>query len=385
MKHLFMVFTYLVSLTNKFLKHNDMKAVVAENLLLKHQLFVLTRSRKRAPHLSSFDRFFLGLWSTFLNPRRLKRVAVLVQPSTLLKFHHAMVKRKYRWLYSSPNRKKPVPKAPSQELIELVLEMKRRNPNFGCIKIADQIAKTFALPLNKDVVRRILTTSYRPAGGEGRSWLSFLGHSKDSLWSIDFFRCESLRLTTHWVLVVMDHCTRRIIGFGVHPAPEMDGRTLCSLFHQATSRKGLPHCLSSDHDPVFRFHQWQANLRILGINEIKTIPCVPVSHPFIERLIGTIRREYLDHLLFWNASDLEQRLEAFKEYYNGSRIHQSLAQQTPEEAAGQDPPPSVDQRILCGGHIVRDCFRFQGRRDEQFARHILIGLTLPFDRYSTVT
>ena len=63
MKHLFMVFTYLVSLTNKFLKHNGMKAVVAENVLLKHQLFVLTRSRNRAPHLSSFDRFFLGLWS----------------------------------------------------------------------------------------------------------------------------------------------------------------------------------------------------------------------------------------------------------------------------------------------------------------------------------
>jgi len=134
MKHLFMVFTYLVSLTNKFFKHNGMKAVVAENLLLKHQLFVLTRSRKRAPNLSSFDRFFLGLWSTFLNPRRLKRVAVLVQPSTLLKFHQAMVKRKYRLLYSSPNRKKPGPKGPSQELIELVLEMKRRNPNFGCTK-----------------------------------------------------------------------------------------------------------------------------------------------------------------------------------------------------------------------------------------------------------
>jgi transposase InsO family protein len=124
----------------------------------------------------------------------------------------------------------------------------------------------------------------------------------------------------------------------------MDGRALCRLFHQATSRKGMPHCLSSDHDPVFRFHQWQANLRILGIHEIQTIPCVPVSHPFIERLIGTIRREYLDHLLFWNTSDLERKLDAFKKYYNGSRIHQSLNQQTPEEAAGKNPPPSVDPK-----------------------------------------
>ena len=109
-----------------------------------------------------------------------------------------------------------------------------------------------------------------------------------------------------------------------------------------------------------RFHQWQANLRILGIHEIKTIPCVPVSHPFIERLIGTIRREYLDHLLFWNASDLERKLDAFKEYYNGSRIHQSLAQQTPEEAAGKDPPPSVDPK-----HFV---WRAQGQGGVQTPR-----------------
>jgi putative transposase len=344
MKHLFMVFTYLVSLAHTSLRHGGMKAVVAENLLLKPQLFVLTRSRKRAPNLSSFDRFFLGLWTTFLNPRRIKRVAFLVQPSTLLKFHQAMVKRKYRLLYSSRNRRRPGPKGPSCELIGLVLEMKRRNSNFGCTKIAEHIAKTFALPLDKDVVRRILTTYYRPNRGDGPSWLSFIGQTKDSLWSIDMFRCESLRLKTHWVLVVMDQCTRRIIGFGVHPAPAIDGKALCRLFHQATSPMGSPHCLSSDHDPAFRFHQWQANLRILGIQEIKAIPCVPVSHPFIERLIGTIRREYLDHLLFWNESDLERKLDAFKEYYNDSRIHQSLKQQTPAEMAGKAPPLPADPK-----------------------------------------
>jgi transposase InsO family protein len=218
------------------------------------------------------------------------------------------------------------------------MEMKRRNPSFGCPKIAEQISKTFAIPVDKDVVRRILAAHNQPDRTGGLSWLSFIGHMKDSLWSIDFFRCEFLRLKTHWVLVVMDQCTRRIIGFGVHPAPAMDGGALCRLFHQATSRKGLSQGLSSDHDPVFRFHQWQANLRILGIHEVKTIPCVPVSHPFIERQIGTIGREYLDHMLFWNESDLERKLEAFKEYDKGFRIHQSLNQQTPEEAGGKDPP-----------------------------------------------
>ena len=105
MKHLFMVFTYLVSLAHTLSSHRGLKAVVAENLLLKQQLLVLTRSRKRSPNLSPVDRFFLGLWSTFLDPRRIKRVAFLVQPSTLLKFHQALVKSKYRLLYSSPNRR----------------------------------------------------------------------------------------------------------------------------------------------------------------------------------------------------------------------------------------------------------------------------------------
>src|SRR5437763_4146991 len=82
--------------------------------------------------------------------------------------------------------------------------------------------------------------------------------------------------------------------------------------------------LSSDHDPLYRFHQWKANLRVLGIAEIKTVPDVPWSHPFIERLIGTIRRECLDRMLFWTATDLEGKLLAFRSYYNEHRTHSTL-------------------------------------------------------------
>ena len=74
--------------------------------------------------------------------------------------------------------------------------------------------------------------------------------------------------------------------------------------------------LSSDNDPLYRFHQWQANLRILEVAEIKSIPYVPLSHPFVERLIGTLRREYLDHLLFWTTTDLENKLLDFRTYFN---------------------------------------------------------------------
>src|SRR5215469_13879731 len=94
--------------------------------------------------------------------------------------------------------------------------MKHRNPTWGCPQIADQINLAFGTSINKDVVRRILAAHYRPQpGSDGPSWLTFLGHTKDSLWSLDLFRCESVVSRTYWVLVVMDQCTRRIIGSGI--------------------------------------------------------------------------------------------------------------------------------------------------------------------------
>jgi putative transposase len=158
----------------------------------------------------------------------------------------------------------------------------------------------------------VLEKHYHPYPDDnGPSWLTFIGHAKDSLWSIDLFRCESNLLKSHWVLVVMDHFTRRIIDFGVR-AGDVDGVALCRMFNTAISTRGVPNYLSSDNDPLFQYHQWQANLRILSVNEIKTVPHTPISHPFIERLIGTIRREYLDHILFWNTQDLERKLVDFR-------------------------------------------------------------------------
>jgi len=98
---------------------------------------------------------------------------------------------------------------------------------------------------------------------------------------------------------------------------------------------GAPKYLSSDNDPLFQYQQWQANLRILDVDELKSIPYTPCSHPFIERLIGTIRREFLDHILFWNAGDLERKLADLQTYYNHPRTHSSLGGDTPTEFAGE--------------------------------------------------
>jgi hypothetical protein len=131
-----------------------------------------------------------------------------------------LVRRKYHLLYSP--RKRPAPwtqRSPSKKLIGAVIEMKRRNPRFGCRKIAEQITSAFGIEINKDVVRRILIQHYRPGpSGDGPSWLTVIGHAKDSLWSVDFFRCESMLLKSYWIMVMMDVFTRRIVGFGVAPA-----------------------------------------------------------------------------------------------------------------------------------------------------------------------
>jgi putative transposase len=107
----------------------------------------------------------------------------------------------------------------------------------------------------------------------------------------------------------MDQFTRRIIGFGVQ-CGDVDGVALCQMFTTAIAGRGVPTYLSSDHHPVCQSHRWKATLRGLGVKAIKMIPYVPVSHPFVERLIGTIRWEYLDQVLFWSALDLERKLEA---------------------------------------------------------------------------
>ena len=90
------------------------------------------------------------------------------------------------------------------------------------------------------------------------------------------FCCESLTLRTHWVMVVMDQFTRRIIGFGVHRGI-VDGPALCRMLKKAIRRHVLPKYLSTDNDPLYRFHQWQANLRVLEVIEVKTVPGVPLS------------------------------------------------------------------------------------------------------------
>jgi transposase InsO family protein len=165
--------------------------------------------------------------------------------------------------------------------------------------------------------------------------------------SCDLFRCESATLRTHWVLVVMDQFTRRIVGFGVQGGI-VDGAALCRMFQRAIRGQTTPNYLSTDNDPLYRFHQWQANLRVLEVTEIKTVPYVPLSHPFVERLVGTLRRECLDRALFWTTTDLEAKLLDFQHYYNEHRTHTGCKGHPPE------PGVNVDRSLA-----NLSCYRWQ--------------------------
>ena len=182
-----LLFIHLIVTIARLFGPGGARSVVAESLLVKQQLLIVNRSRQRAPILRPTDRLIVGLCAILMRPTRLLRSAIVLKPSTILSFHRELVKRKYRLLFTPKTRGKPGPRGPSPELVSAIVEMKCRNPSFGYQRIADQISLIFDIEIDKDVVRRVLAKHYRPEpGSNGPSWLTFLGHSKDSLWSVDW-------------------------------------------------------------------------------------------------------------------------------------------------------------------------------------------------------
>ena len=200
MRDLIILLVHGIATVARLTGPGGLRAVVAESLLVKHQLLILNRSRQRSPNLRSSDRIVAGVCSLFMRPARVNRSAIVIRPSTVLGFHQSLRTRKYRSLFS-PTRRRTGPKGPSKDLVDAIVEIKRRNPTWGCPRIAQQITLAFGADIDKDVVRRVLAARYRPdPGASGPSWLTLLGHAKDSLWSVDMFRCDSaiLRRTGCW-------------------------------------------------------------------------------------------------------------------------------------------------------------------------------------------
>src|SRR5215831_13433446 len=141
---------HMAVMTVKFCGPGGARAVIAENLLLEQQLIVLRRRRRRSPKLTRTDRLLCGWWSLFLRSGRIQKIAVAFRPSTLLAFHRALGRRKYRRLFSSrPSRSKPGPKGPDAAVIRAIVELKSRNHWFGSPRIAHIISHTFGINIDK--------------------------------------------------------------------------------------------------------------------------------------------------------------------------------------------------------------------------------------------
>jgi hypothetical protein len=194
-----------------------------------------------------------GVCAYLRRPGRLIRAAIVLEPSTLVRGHRALVQRKYHLLFSSTVRTTLGPKGPHPDGIAAVVAMKQRNPTWGCPRIVQQIAVAFGIVM-AGCRGACWPRAICPAQEQGRPGARPSGTRKDRLWSLDLFGCESATWRTHWVLVVMDHWTRRIVGCGAHRGV-VDWAALCRLFNCATRGQSLPRDLSADHDPRYRFHQ----------------------------------------------------------------------------------------------------------------------------------
>ena len=250
MRDFIVLFVHVIVTVLRLAGPGGLRSVIAESALIRHQLLILNRGRKRAPNLRASDRLTAGLFTLFMSPARILRSAIVLKPSTLLHLHSLLRKRKYRLLFS-PQQASTRPEGTEPRTYRRRRGYEAAESQLGLSSHCPADRVGFRREIDKDVVRRILSAHYQPESDSGGpSWLTFLGHMKDSLWSCDLFRCESATLRTHWVLVVMDQFTRRIIGFGVH-CGGMNGAALFWVFQRAIRGQGLPKYLSSDHDPLF--------------------------------------------------------------------------------------------------------------------------------------
>ena len=143
MRDFLILFVHVIVTVARLARPGGLRSVVAESALVRHQLLVLNRGRKRAPNLHAADRIIAGLCTLFMRRARVLRSAIALKPSTLLQLHGVLKQRKYRMLFSPERRRRPGPKGPKKDLIDAVVAMKRRNPNWGCPRIAQQIRAGF--------------------------------------------------------------------------------------------------------------------------------------------------------------------------------------------------------------------------------------------------
>jgi len=305
-------------------------ALQAETLALRHQLLVLQRSNRHRPRLSSGDRF---LWVCLSRVWKNWRSAlILVKPETVIAWHRKGFRLYWRWKSRQRDGRPPV----SSEVRNLIRTMCAANPLWGAPRIHGELLK-LGIHISQATVAKYMVRQRRPPS---QTWRAFLENHVKSLVAADFFVVPTISFKLLYAFVILAHDRRRPLHFGVtaHPTAEWAAHQLLEAFPWDSA----PRYLLRDRDGAYRA-RFPEMAKWMGIREVLIAPQSPWQNPYVERLIGSIRRECLDHVIVFNETGLRRTLKEYFEYYEHSRTHLSLNKDAPVSRPIE--PPSLGRVV----------------------------------------
>ena len=293
-------------------------ALGLENLALRHQIGVLQRSARNRPKLTPLDRL---LWAWLSHVWRDWRSALaIVQPETVIAWHRRSFRLFWAWKI---RRGQPGRHALPREVRDLIRRMCRENPTWGAPRIHGELLK-LGIDISETSVSKYMVRGHKPPS---QTWRTFLENHAKQLVSIDFFTVSTIRFQVLYVFLVLAHDRRRILHFNVtaHPTAEWTGQQL----REAFPFEQVPRYLLRDRDAIFG-EEFRRQVTDMGIHEVLSTPRSPWQRAYVERVIGSIRRECLDHVIVFHESSLRRTLASYFQYYHRSRTHLSLEKDSPE-------------------------------------------------------
>jgi putative transposase len=298
--------------------------VELENLALRHQLHVLRRQRPGRPHLIALDRL-LWVWLYRLWPRCLDTM-VLVKPATVVQWHRQGFRLVWRWRSRSGR--------PSldREVRDLIRQMSIANPLWGAPRIHGELLK-LGIEISQATVAKYMV---RRRGTPSPTWRSFLRNQAAGIAAIDMFVVVSASFRLLYVMIILAHDRRKIVRFDVTRHPTAGW--LAQQVTEAFPWDAAPRYLLRDRDASYGA-EFCKRVDTMGITEVVTAPRSPWQNPHVERVIGSLRRECLDHIVIFNERHLRRVLSWYVDYYHRTRTHLSLDKDCP------DPRPVMPPRI----------------------------------------
>jgi transposase InsO family protein len=261
------------------------------------------------------------LWRGWRSP------LVILKPETVIRWHREGFRLYWTW---KSRRGKPGRPQVSEEVRNLIRKMSLANPLWGAPRIHGELLK-LGIELSQATVAKYMIRYRKPPS---QSWRTFLNHHVRDLVSVDFFTVPTLRFRVLFVFVVLVHDRRRVSHFNVtaHPTSEWTAKQIAEAFPW----DGAPRYLLRDRDSIYG-DVFRQRVRGIGIREVLTAPRSPWQNAYAEKLVGSVRRECLDHIIVLNESSLRRILKSYFQYYLRSRTHLSLGKHAPDKRAVQPP------------------------------------------------